>query len=174
MKLIVRRTSNHTNATNTSNSSRTASRQAPITIQPDTAQDREQLEQCEDVSYRIRRFRQAKRMSLKVTHDGRVWVSLPQRGSARDAREFVRQNIDHIRTTLARLSKRNAERQNARQHAPLRLPMDGVWHTVEIVVEKQYHLHTDATTATLRITIPRLNWSLILNWSREQASQSNR
>jgi predicted metal-dependent hydrolase len=134
----------------------TSNEAAPVVIQSREQNERVTLEQCEEITYAIRRFRQAKRMSLKVAHDGRVWVSLPMRGSMRDAREFVRNHLDHIRTALEHLSERRAERQSARQNSPLRLPHDGVWYDVYANYGERFHLCNDAATATMFITIPHL------------------
>ncbi|MCU0424688.1 MAG: M48 family metallopeptidase [Candidatus Kapabacteria bacterium] len=62
------------------------------------------------ISYEIRKRRQAKRMSLKVSHDGRVWVSVPMRVSLHDARTFFRTNIAFVQKALDNIAAERSQR----------------------------------------------------------------
>lgn len=57
-------------------------------------------EQCDDIPYEIRFNKRSRRMSLKVGHDGRVWVSVPPRTPLPLARSFVESHVDFIREKL--------------------------------------------------------------------------
>lgn len=113
-------------------------------------------ESIDGIPYQIRTFRNAKRMSLKVSHDGRVWVSLPPRMAVRDAREFIRQNLDYVRAALDRAAARTAARQHERAHAPLQLPVRGQWYDATLVESDRYECLVHEVECRLTITVPRL------------------
>ena len=105
-------------------------------------------EEFAGIPYEIRRRKQAKRMVLRIASDGRVWISLPLRGSIADAREFFRKHIDHTTTTLAELrAKRSAAAQDG-----LVLPVRGQWLPVELRVGNNFGMSiVSATTGASEI-----------------------
>jgi predicted metal-dependent hydrolase len=111
-------------------------------------------ESIDGIPYQIRTFRNAKRMSLKVSHDGRVWVSLPPRIAVRDARKFVQQNIEYVRAALDRAAARSVARQQERIHAPLKLPVQGEWYDVELTESDRYECLTSTTERRITIRVP--------------------
>ncbi len=85
------------------------------------------------IPYEIRKRSQSKRMSLKVSHDGRVWVSVPMRVSLHDARKFVESNIAFVQATLDKVSReRQIKTDKASINEPLVFIVDGEWLPVRL------------------------------------------
>ncbi len=96
-------------------------------------------ERCDDIEYEVRFNKRARRMSLKVGHDGRVWVSVPPRTPLTLARSFVASHVDFIRDKLP------ADQTN--EHGLQReLLWEGIWCTVAVVpglFVDMYRRHTE-------------------------------
>lgn len=92
------------------------------------------VEQIDDISYEIRRTRNAKRISLRIADDGRVWVSMPPRVPLREAREFVREHVGKIREHLDAGRKRRDRILDEKE--ALRLPYKGAWYAVELLSDE--------------------------------------
>jgi predicted metal-dependent hydrolase len=98
----------------------------------------------EGISYTIRKRKQAKRMVLRVSADGRVWVSMPLRGAVKDAEAFFAKNIDFVRSSLAKVSENMPTPQPQSPHSSsaktLELPLEGVWYPVVITVRETFSM----------------------------------
>lgn len=84
------------------------------------------------IPYEIRKRTQAKRMSLKVSHDGRVWVSLPMRASLKDARSFMEKNIAFVQATLDKVAAERSQKTAEKPDAPLEVLVEGEWLRLEV------------------------------------------
>lgn len=108
-----------------------------ITAQKTTASGLTLEAAYDGISYTIRKRKQAKRMVLRVSSDGRVWVSVPLRASVRDAEEFFAKNIEFVRSALVKIQE-SKQQQTSPQTAPtLDLPIAGVWYPVVITLREQ-------------------------------------
>lgn len=119
-------------------------------------------EEYAGIHYEIRKRRQAKRMSLKVAHDGRVWVSVPMRVSLRDARAFLRKNVSFVQTALDKITAERLQQANADSSiAPTEVIIDGQWLPMHIDISDSFSLHisdrsiSDTPTKSVVITIPQ-------------------
>ncbi len=104
------------------------------------------------IRYQIRKRKQAKRITLRVASDGRVWVSIPLRAAVRDAEQFFVQNLDFVRSSLKKMADKgffpkhnssgNPTLFNNPPNTPpeLLLPVDGVWKRLVIALREQYAL----------------------------------
>jgi predicted metal-dependent hydrolase len=106
------------------------------------------------IPYELRKLKQAKRLSLKVSHDGRVWVSMPQRVSLKDARAFMQKHIGFVQTALDNVNKATSEKAIAKAAEPFELPVLGEWFPVRIEAGKSFRILQQQTPLTLVITIP--------------------
>lgn len=84
-------------------------------------------EEYEGISFQIRRLQQAKRLSLKVAADGRVWVSMPHRMSLSHARQFFRSHLPFVQKSLEKFRNRASE-----QTLQAAVPVKGVWYQLDI------------------------------------------
>lgn len=62
-----------------------------------------------DVNYKIRRSKKAKRIILKVNHQGLVEVVVPWRVAARHGEKFLRQRVGWVAKVQQRLQERRAQ-----------------------------------------------------------------
>lgn len=116
------------------------------------------------IQYEIRKRTQSKKMSLKVSHDGRVWVSVPIRVSLKDARSFVEKNIAFVQATLDKVAAERTRKASASASGvPLELPLDGQWLKIDIKAGERFAMeianstedNMQETPSFLIITIPR-------------------
>jgi predicted metal-dependent hydrolase len=93
------------------------------------------------ISYEIRKRKQAKRITIRVAHDGRVWIAMPLRAAVRDAEAFFVKNIAFVRTALQKSETQRQNTAEARKNAPqeaLELPIAGVWYRVVVSIRAEF------------------------------------
>jgi predicted metal-dependent hydrolase len=136
----------------------------------------------QSIEYEIRKHQQAKRVSLKVSHDGRVWISVPPRASLAQAREFAESNIAFIQKALHRVHQQREEHRKQREEEPLRLPIAGEWANVQIYPADSYSYRYDADSHQCVITLPKkfecatpyhIRTSAIAYWRYQMIQQAN-
>ncbi len=108
-------------------------------------------ETVEDVDYEIRKLKQAKRMTLRVSPEGRVWISMPLHASLKDARTFLHKNLPYVRATLRRLKE---HREQQLQNEATMLPLGGVWHTLDIQSADSYTMNINTTEQKIVFSVP--------------------
>lgn len=125
----------------------------------------------EGISYTIRKRKQAKRIIIRVSHDGRVWVSMPIRAAVRDAETFFAKNIDFVRQALAKsgvvdppalrestqqgkniplFGVINTEISSSTQQTP-ELPIAGEWYRVVVSVREHFGMELFPTHILLSV-----------------------
>lgn len=57
-------------------------------------------EQLEEIAYTIRKIKQARRMTLRISHIGEVSISIPYHATLQQARQFLRDNLPYVRSKL--------------------------------------------------------------------------
>lgn len=110
-------------------------------------------EKIEDIYYEIRRTHLAKRMSLKVSGDGRVWVSIPLSASAVQARDFIKKNLDFVKKGLrnAEIKRDSIVRNN---DTDILLPIKGIWCKTEILEAEIFEIIVNIDEKFIRLTVP--------------------
>ncbi|MBD1210161.1 MAG: M48 family metallopeptidase [Ignavibacteria bacterium] len=93
------------------------------------------------IKYEIRKRTQAKRMSLKVSHDGRVWVSVPMRASLKDARSFMEKNIAFVQATLDKVAAERSQKTLEKPNAPLEVLVEGEWLRLMIAPGEKFTMN---------------------------------
>jgi predicted metal-dependent hydrolase len=82
-------------------------------------------EQIEEIAYHIRKTRQAKRMTLRISHNGEVGISIPYYATLQQARQFLRDNLPYVRSKLHTVRQRRQSVTDALQE--LHCPVRGHW-----------------------------------------------
>lgn len=93
------------------------------------------------IRYEIRKRTQAKRMSLKVSHDGRVWVSVPMRSSLKDARSFMEKNIAFVQASLDKVAAERSQKTVEKPDAPLEVLIEGEWLRLAIASGEKFTMN---------------------------------
>jgi hypothetical protein len=155
----MKTTKQHTHTTNAAlkpSAQRSTTRPAPAsTTILDGVRKEVLVADGQTIEYEIRKHQKAKRVSLKVSHDGRVWISVPPRASLAQARKFAQSNITFIQKALHRAHQKREEQRKQREEEPLRLPVAGEWANVWIQLSDSYAYRYDAASRQCIITLPR-------------------
>lgn len=88
-------------------------------------------EQMEEIAYHIRKTRQAKRMTLRISHNGEVSISIPYYATLQQARQFLRDNLPYVRAKLHMVTQRRQSVTDALQE--LQCPVRGRWLPIHFV-----------------------------------------
>ena len=97
-------------------------------------------EEYAGIRYEIRKRSQAKKIALKVSHDGRVWVSVPKTTSVKEARAFVHSNIAFVQTALESVAAKRESRLASERDAAPELIYQGRWLPVRIAQGSAFSL----------------------------------
>jgi predicted metal-dependent hydrolase len=108
------------------------------------------------ISYEIRKRKQAKRITIRVAHDGRVWIAMPLRAAVRDAEAFFAKNIAFVRTALQQAEAKRQNIATASKNAPpeaLELPIAGCWYPVVISIRAEFGMEILPTHLVISVPL---------------------
>jgi predicted metal-dependent hydrolase len=115
-------------------------------------------EEYAGIRYEIRKRAQAKKIALKVSHDGRVWVSVPKTTSVKAARAFVESNIAFVQSALESVAAKRESRLAAAEEAQPELIYYGRWLSARIERGEAFSLRVARVPETggdcLLISVP--------------------
>ncbi len=104
------------------------------------------------IPFEIRKMRQAKRMTLRVSGEGRVWVSMPHGASVAGARSFVKSQQQFVHRALNDVKERKTA--NVGDSAQLELPVEGEWFVAAIVDASAAGVTIDREAKRIMIAMP--------------------
>lgn len=107
-------------------------------------------EQIEEVAYHIRKTRQAKRMTLRISHNGEVSISIPYYATLQQARQFLRDNLPYVRAKLHAVTERRQTVSDALQE--LECPVRGQWLPIRFMEATRPQL--DVRSSAVVISYP--------------------
>ncbi len=86
-------------------------------------------EQIEEIAYNIRRTRRARRMTLRISHNGEVSISIPHYATLRQARSFLHDNLPYVRARLKDVEQRRLSVFDVMRE--VQCPVQGIWLPVQ-------------------------------------------
>ncbi len=108
-------------------------------------------EHIEEIAYNIRRTRQAKRLTLRISHNGEVSISIPHYASLKQARSFLHDNLPYVRARLKEVEQRRHSVLNSMQE--VECPVKGVWLPVQFRQDSSPAV--DIRSSSIVISYPR-------------------
>lgn len=106
-----------------------------------------QREHIEDIAYRIRRTQRARRMTLRISHNGEVSISIPHYASLRQARSFLHDNLAYVRARLSDVAQRRNSVLNTMQQ--VECPVRGHWLPVQFIEAAKPALHIEHSSIAI-------------------------
>lgn len=116
-------------------------------------------EQLEEIAYNIRRTRRARRITLRISHNGEVSISIPHYATLRQARSFLHDNLPYVRARLKDVEQRRYSVVDAMQE--VQCPVKGHWLPVQF---------KEARTPLLQFRPS----SVVLSYPRQQTAAEHR